>query len=333
MLVSKKVVGSVAILCAGMLPLAAALWSLIILQPQETKLFIEPPSIVYETLIKGERFSINITVANVTDLKSYELKLSFNTPMLGLVGIKLLPEENLPNGNFNVASGTLWMNVTYESAPITTDQAVALAIITFEIRNSGESPLHLYDAKLADSSGNLISHDTVDGMVMVQRHDVAIVEVTPSTNETYVGRTVNVTVTAKNNGDTPENFTVKVYHNNTLFDSFNVTNLAPDENTTITFNWNTSDVAAGHSYTLKGEASEVPFEANTTNNVHIDGAVKVKIIGDVNNDNTVNIDDLIAWDTAYGTSEGMPNWNPQADINGNDEVDKEDGILIIENYP
>jgi hypothetical protein len=333
MVISKKVIGVIVVLCAGMLPLTAALWSLIILQPQETKLFIDPPSIVYETLIKGERFSINITVANVTDLKSYELKLSFNTPMLGLVGIQLLPEENLPNGNFNVASGTLWMNVTYESAPITTDQPVALAVITFEIRNSGESPLHFYDTKLADSSGNLISHETADGMVVVQRHDVAIVEVAPSTTETYIGRIVNVTVVAKNIGDAPENFTVKVYHNDTLFDSFNVTNLAPGENTTITFNWDTNDVAAGHGYTLKAEASEVPFEANTTNNVHVDGEVKIKIIGDVNNDDTVDIEDLIAWDAAYGTSEGMPNWNPQADINGNGEVDKEDGILIIQNYP
>jgi hypothetical protein len=28
----------------------------------------------------------------------------------------------------------------------------------------------------------------------------------------------------------------------------------------------------------------------------------------------------------------MPNWNPQADLDGNGTVDKADGTLIIENY-
>jgi len=334
MSVSKKVVGVIVVLCIGILPLTFALWSLNTVQTQDTKLSIDPPSIVYGTLVPGKRFSINITVANVTDLKSYKLKLSFNTVMLDVVSIVLLPEENLPVGDFAAddALGVVSMNVTYEGSSITTVEPVALASITFKMMNRGESPLHLYDTELENSSEEPIPHDTVDGMVLILRRDVAIIDVAPLTHETYIGRTVEVNVTAKNDGDVPENFTVNIYHNDTLFDSFNVTNLAPGENTTITFNWDTNDVAAGHNYTLKAEASEVPYEANTTNNVRVDGEVKIKIIGDVNNDDVVDIDDLIAWDMAYGTSEGMPYWNPQADINGSGVVDNEDGILIIQNY-
>jgi uncharacterized protein (DUF2141 family) len=76
----------------------------------------------------------------------------------------------------------------------------------------------------------------------------------------------------------------------------------------------------------------VPYETNLANNALTDGNIKVKIMGDVNGDGTVGILDLEAWDAAYGSSQGMPNWNPQADLDGNGTVDKADGTLIIENY-
>jgi len=330
----KKAIAVIAILCTAIFPLTFAFLSLNTIQGENTKLLIDPPSLYFETLVPGKRFSINVTVANVTDLKGYEFKLSFNTQMLDVVTVAFLPEANLPVGNCCVddAAGVMWMNTTYDGASITTTDAVALAAITFKMMARGTSPLHLYDTKLVDSSGTLIAHGTEDGLVLILRHDVAVVYVASSTLETYIGRVVNVTVTVKNNGDVAENLTVKAYHNDTVIGTFDVTNLAAGENTTMMFNWNTSDVVAGHSYTIKANATLVPYEADTTNNELVDGTVKVKIIGDVTNDNTVDIDDLIAWDLAYGTYEGGPNWNPQADINGNSEVDKDDGILIIQNY-
>jgi hypothetical protein len=294
-------------------------------------LFVDPSNIVYNSLVKGTRFSISITVVNVTDLKGYELKLSFNSAMLSVLGVTFLPLDNLPDGNCKVASGTAWINVTYDSS-ITTNQPLTLVNMTLQIKDYGTSPLHLYDTTFVNSGGSLIPLQTADGLVSVLLHDVAIVEVDSSTNETYVGDSVNVTVVAKNCGNVAENFTVSVYHNDTLFGSFDLVNLGPSQNATITFEWNTSDVIAGYAYPIKAQASLVPYEANTTNNVLVDGEVKVKIIGDVNNDNVVNINDLIAWDAAYGSRPGQPNWNPQADINGDGVVDKADGVLIVENY-
>jgi len=334
LVVNKKVMGVIAVLCAAILPVAFALWSSTIFQTSDARLFVEPPSIHYESLVSGKRFSINITVANITDLKGYELKLSFNTVILDVVGISFLPEENLPVGNCAVddSSGVVWLNVTYDGSPITTDNPVTLASLTFKMMDSGQSPLHLYDTELVDSSGIPVTHDTADGMVLILRHDIAIVEVSLSTNETYVGRVVNVTVITKNDGDVTENFTVNIYHNDTLFRTFNVTNLAPSENTTIIVSWNTSDVATGYSYIIKADASIIPHEVNITNNVFVDGEIKIKIIGDVSGDNTVDINDLIAWDMAWGSREGEPNWNLQADINGDDVVDNNDGLLIVQNY-
>jgi hypothetical protein len=60
--------------------------------------------------------------------------------------------------------------------------------------------------------------------------------------------------------------------------------------------------------------------------------VKLKLIGDVNGDGIVDINDLVAWDAAYGSRPGDLNWNVQADINGDGVVDQQDGQLIVQNY-
>jgi len=333
--VDKKVIILITTLCVGILSTTITLMSLKAFQSSNAKLSVEPPSIVYETLVKGQRFSVNATVANVTNLKSIKFELSFNTMMLDVVGIAFLAEEHLPSGYCKVDDflGTIWMNITYEGEPITTVNPVALASIKFKMMDYGESPLQFHSTTLVDSFGNSILHETIDGLVVIILHDVAIVDVVPSTNETYVGRIVNVTVVAKNFGDVAENFTVKIYHNDTLFGTFNVKNLNSGENITIIFNWNTIDVTPSKTpYKVKVEAEAVPYEANLTNNVYFDGDVIIKIVGDINGDGTVDINDLVIWDSAFNSKSGDINWNPQADINGDGIIDKEDGMLIIQNY-
>ena len=54
---------------------------------------------------------------------------------------------------------------------------------------------------------------------------------------------------------------------------------------------------------------------------------KVKV-PDLNNDGTIDIYDLIIVASAYGSSEGDPNWNQAADINGDKTIDIYDMILV-----
>jgi hypothetical protein len=333
-LFNKKVLGSIFVLGVAMQLLTITVLSSNVIRTSTAKLFVDPPFLNFQTLVPGKRFSTNLMVANVTHLKSFALKLSYNTAMLDVVAFSFLPEENLPIGNVavNDTAGVLQMSVTYDGDAITTETPVALANITFKMMKGGQSPLHLYDTTLSDSFGNPIPHETADGLVLILRRDVGIVQVTTSTNETYIGHVVNVTVIAKNLGDVTENFTVSAYHNDAVFQTFDVVNLASRENITVVFRWNTGDVVAGRSYSIKSSASFVPYEANTTNNVLLDDMVKIKIIGDVNNDNKVDLNDLVAWDAAFGSGPRDPNWNPQADINSDGVVDNDDGILIIQNY-
>ncbi len=296
-------------------------------------LYVDPPQTIFNSLVVGQRFNINIDVLNVSDLKTYEFTLSFNPNMLTVVSESFLPEANLPTPNWQINgyAGTFWTNVTYNT-PLNSVPPVTIATITFKISNYGTSPLTFTNDKLGNTTGLLMPHETVGGSVSVLNHDVAITSITASTNETYDGRIVNVTTTAQNLGLATENFTVNIYADTNLIGTTSVFNLLPNQTTIIETSWNTSGYANMTAYTLSAQATPVPYETNLANNALTDGTVKIKIIGDVNGDGTVSILDLQAWDAAYGSSQGMPNWNPQADLNNDGTVDKADGMLIILNY-
>jgi hypothetical protein len=296
-------------------------------------LYVDPPQTIFNSLVVGQRFNISINVLNVTDLKTYEFTLSFNPSMLTIVSEFFLPEANLPTPNWQISgnAGTFWTNVTYNTA-LNSVPPVTIAIITFKISNYGTSPLTFTNDKLGNTTGLLMPHATVGGSVLILNHDVAITGITTSTNETYDGQIVNVTATAQNLGLGTENFTVNIYANTSLIGTTGVFNLLPNQTTIIQTSWNTTGYANLTAYTISAQATPVPYETNLANNALTDGTVKIKIMGDINGDGTVSILDLQAWDAAYGSSQGNPNWNPQADLNNDGTVDKADGILIIMNY-
>jgi hypothetical protein len=58
----------------------------------------------------------------------------------------------------------------------------------------------------------------------------------------------------------------------------------------------------------------------------------VVLIGDLNGDGKVDIRDIAITAKAYGSSPGMPNWNPIADLNGDGKVDIRDIAIVAKNY-
>ena len=106
-------------------------------------------------------------------------------------------------------------------------------------------------------------------------HDISVINVSSSVTDVYAGEIVNITVTVKNQG-TPfnESFDVNAYYDSVLIGKLTVTDLAESTETTLIFNWNTTGVAGGY-YTISANATEVPGEIDTTNNVFIDGTIKV----------------------------------------------------------
>ncbi len=162
--------------------------------------------------------------------------------------------------------------------------------------------------------------------------DVAVTDVTVSDTAVYVGETVNITVAVQNYGGVPESFDVTVFYNSTVIEVRNVSDLAVGASEVLTFSWGTSGVQpCTKNYTIKAEASVVSDESNISNNVLIDGDVKVKMQGDVNGDGIVNVLDLSVVSMSYGSFEGEPDYNLDADLNKDGVVDMRDLAKVAMN--
>jgi hypothetical protein len=103
---------------------------------------------------------------------------------------------------------------------------------------------------------------------------VAVTGVTTQKTVVDQGYPLPINVTVENRGDYQETFNVTAYANTTLIQTQPVFNLAPGNETTLTFTWNTTGVSLGN-YTIKAEVSAVPGETYATDNVKIDGMVNV----------------------------------------------------------
>jgi hypothetical protein len=167
-------------------------------------------------------------------------------------------------------------------------------------------------------------------------HDVAVINVT--TSKTIVGQGYNVyiNVTAANLGTYPETFNVTAYANTTAIGTQTVTldlaKMPPQINTTITFTWNTKGFAYGD-YTIRGYAWPVTNDVNLTNNsFNATVPVRVTIPGDVDGNYTVNISDVIMIARIFGLRQGMPNFNPNCDIDGDGKITILDLVDCITHY-
>ena len=186
---------------------------------------------------------------------------------------------------------------------------------------------------------HLFPHEAVDDYPLMQPwstvHDVATLSVVPSDDAVYQGQVVNITVVVRNEGTVNETFNVAAKYFNLIIETKTVTNLARYESTTLVFSWNTTGVPTGFNYEISAEASTILGETDKLDNTFIDGTVEVskeKLIGDINDDGTVNVDDLILLSQAYGSTSQSPNWNPNADLNGDNTINKTDLSLLTSNY-
>jgi hypothetical protein len=189
---------------------------------------------------------------------------------------------------------------------------------------------------------NVANNVYVDDYVYIftAKRDVAITDVSPGVPWAYQGWLVKINVTAANLGEVEESFNVTAYVNDTALGTVNL-DLAGGVAVNLTFVWNTGSFQYCHNYTISAQASIVPYEYNTTNNIYVDGYVKVRIVGDLNGDGKVDVKDVAPAALAYGSygpgylypgSPPHPRWNPAADINLDNKIDVRDIALISRNF-
>ncbi|MEM3576952.1 MAG: cohesin domain-containing protein [Candidatus Bathyarchaeia archaeon] len=301
------------------------------------KLAVQPEEIIDPTLLPPSTFTINVTIADVEDLYGYEFNLTFNPNVLICLQITIhdvLNETNyIPNQYIDNLKGFITINVTYypPATPLNIYAQTPLASIKFRVKAIGSSNLTLCNTKLINSIGQPIAHETYNGFFQSLIRDIAIVDLYAYPTAVYQGQKANITVTVRNEGNITETFSIKIYYDDTIIMTINITDLPPSEDATETITWSTNGVPFGN-HTIKAEVPSVPYELDITDNIFFDGTVKIKIPGDINGDDIVDVLDALLASNAFGTNPGMPNWNPDCDINGDDIVDIFDMILLSKNF-
>jgi hypothetical protein len=172
----------------------------------------------------------------------------------------------------------------------------------------------------------------------VLQHDVAITDVVPSQNCTYQGFIINVNVTTANLGNFTENVTVNVYYNGVVGEGMIGTEtvaLNSGQTDTLTFTWDTTSVKPCYSgYSIAATADIYPWiDSNMTNNIlQSPFTVQVRIIGDLNGDGKIDIEDISDVARAFGTVPGDPRWNPYADVNRDGRIDGMDLVMVAKSF-
>ena len=105
-------------------------------------------------------------------------------------------------------------------------------------------------------------------------HGVSVVSVAPSSNQVLQGDSIDIDVVVANEGTEKETFDVSTFYDSNIVGTQTIS-LNPGVNTTLTFTWDTTDVAPGD-YPIKAEAGVVPEETDTEDNIKtFDGTVEV----------------------------------------------------------
>jgi hypothetical protein len=218
---------------------------------------------------------------------------------------------------------------------------------------TGTSNLDLSGTILSNSQASPIFHTVVNGSVSVQTLDLRVTEVeicnmygnetwihSIYANDSYADLSMYyypVNVTIENTGTlTAGSFKVKleVYYDVSLEASteLSVAGLAASSTKELTFNslFHPTKTGDAGRYSLKAtvDSQNEVAEDNEGNNDKTKNDFMVTVMGDMNEDKTVNILDgvkiALAWDGTPGDSQ----WNVAADLNHDNSIDVLDGSRI-----
>ena len=309
------------------------------------------------------------TVTGLTPRATKDLTFPWNTAGVPLGNHTIKAKASTVQGetytvNNEISGSSIWIvqypiaSFTYSPVPAIENSSTSFDATTSDVRGGTfvNYTWNFDDGNTATTTNPIITHtyashgtynvmlkvwDSEDlsnntwQLVTVLRHDVAIIDVTPYRNWTYEGRIININVTAANFGNFTETATIKLYYNITASKEIgtDIVALDPSETKTLTFAWNTTDVPHCQNYTITATITIAEFDSNTTNNMlESPTKIKVRIIGDINNDDKVSILDVYGVAQCFGKTPDRQGWNPDADINDDGKIDIKDFMATCRNY-
>jgi parallel beta-helix repeat protein len=149
------------------------------------------------------------------------------------------------------------------------------------------------------------------------------------------GNTIDVNITALNQGDSVETFNITAYADAITIETFENVTLNGGNSMTLSFVWNTTGFSKGNC-TLLFSAEPVQNETDTLDNTLLSWII-ITISGDVNGDGTVNITDSIYVANSFLAKLDDADWTSNADVNCDNIVNILDSITIglnfLQHYP
>jgi len=140
-------------------------------QASATKMYVEPSKTEYWAPAINKVFRINISIAEVSNLKAFELKLYWNSTLLNLTKVDipefLNPPTSIIENKTNEELGRYLLSIYSQASPIT--GSGTLVALFFKIiyepvwPKNVTSILNLTDTKLSDPEGQPIYHEVHDG--------------------------------------------------------------------------------------------------------------------------------------------------------------------------
>jgi len=285
---------------------------------------------IYEVwaTVYAEPLSLNLKAEGVTDLYQWEARLSWNPIVIDLTsalqgGFLTGPEGTIFTCDINHTGGTADLTEEISGPYPGVDGSGILAKLAFKVNQEGKTNIVLPQTTYKNSSLEPIVHSRENAsFATLKYHDVAVTSVAPDKAVIYQEQIVSIDVTVYNKGTYNETFTVSCYANTTLIGSRLVKNLTVETQATLAFTWNTLGNVSGI-YVLKATATEVPYDYYPDDNSFSDGTIRLRLLGDIDDNGVVDIIDLFELGEAYGAMgppEPSPNWNPDADLNGDNIV-------------
>jgi len=259
--------------------------------------------------------------------------------------------------------------VTDGYAPISGTGTYVIANFTLMVRATGKCPIHIEALKLGDLDANTVPADVFDGSfsnmgappapeaALIYVDPAKIVNVSLATGTTFSLNIGIINASGVAGLEFKLNFNVTALQAQSVVRGSFIPPLATTQTTIdnvtgfVKYNVSLSTPLEGN-----GIIAVIEFQVAADNikstPLHISDVVLVDdasqalpfttadgsfrnlalLLGDLNEDNVVDIYDALLAANAFGSKPGDGNWNPDADINGDGLVDIFDLILLAQNF-
>jgi outer membrane protein assembly factor BamB len=172
--------------------------------------------------------------------------------------------------------------------------------------------------------------------------DIAVLNVTTSTEICRPGEPVEINYSVKNLGSAAETFEVVCAANRSnvwVTPSYNEPAIFHTETVTLEAGemanrkciFNTSDIQPGE-YGIIVQTALATDETQASNNAFLGGPLLLQLLTDLDSNGMINIVDIAIVARACGSQLGDQNWNPKADLDGNGTINIVDIAIVAKDF-